>query len=135
MNANMNMNAVNAVNAQRNAVVAANAPKNVVVTEAAPTAAIARVGDTLEVVAKQLETQSLSALTQGFFFAAALAWMDVSRAVIGQFIKGNKNGPVPLTLTALATTLLSIVVFIIISTLSPKVSRPAQPVYAVVGGR
>lgn len=110
---------------------------NVNVAPAAPVqvAAIARVGDTLENVAKQLESQSLTALTQGFFFAAALSWMDVARAVIGQFIKGNKNGPVPLTLTALATTLLSIVVFIIISTVSPKVSRPAQPTYAVVGGR
>jgi hypothetical protein len=102
---------------------------------AAPTAAIARVGDTLDVVTKQLESQSLNALTQGFFFAAALAWMDVSRSVIGQFIKGNKNGPIPLTLTALATTLLSIVVFMIITTISPKVSRPAAPMYAVVGGR
>ena len=110
---------------------------NVNVAPAAPVqvAAIARVGDSLENVAKQLESQSLTALTQGFFFAAALSWMDVARAVIGQFIKGNKNGPVPLTLTALATTLLSIVVFIIISTVSPKVSRPAQPTYAVVGGR
>jgi hypothetical protein len=110
---------------------------NVNVAPAAPVqvAAIARVGDTLENVAKQLESQSLTALTQGFFFAAALSWMDVARSVIGQFIKGNKNGPVPLTLTALATTLLSIVVFIIISTVSPKVSRPAQPTYAVVGGR
>lgn len=110
---------------------------NVNVAPASPVqvAAIARVGDTLENVAKQLESQSLTALTQGFFFAAALSWMDVARSVIGQFIKGNKNGPVPLTLTALATTLLSIVVFIIISTVSPKVSRPAQPTYAVVGGR
>lgn len=110
---------------------------NVNVAPAAPVqvAAIARVGDSLENVAKQLESQSLTALTQGFFFAAALSWMDVARSVIGQFIKGNKNGPVPLTLTALATTLLSIVVFIIISTVSPKVSRPAQPTYAVVGGR
>jgi len=110
---------------------------NVNVAPAAPVqvAAIARVGDTLENVAKQLESQSLTALTQGFFFAAALSWMDVARSVIGQFVKGNKNGPVPLTLTALATTLLSIVVFIIISTVSPKVSRPAQPTYAVVGGR
>ena len=108
---------------------------NVNVARAAPgeVAAIARVGDTLENVAKQLESQSLTALTHGFFFAAALSWMDVARSLIGQFIKGNKNGPIPLTLTALATTLLSIVVFIIISTVSPKVSRPAQPTYAIVG--
>lgn len=106
------------------------------VVPAAPVVgALGQVGQTLETVSKQLETQSLTALSQGFFFAAALSWMDVSRWVIGQFVKGNKNGGVPLTLTAIATTLLSILVFLIISTLSPKVTRPAQPVYAVVGGR
>lgn len=117
----------------------ANVAKNQAVVASVETApvvgALGQVGQTLETVSKQLETQSLTALTQGFFFAAALSWMDVSRWVIGQFVKGNKNGGVPLTLTAIATTLLSILVFLIISTLSPKVSRPSQPVYAVVGGR
>ena len=92
-----------------------------------------RVTTTLENVSKQLESQSLTALSSGFFFAAALAWMDVSRAVIAQFVKGNKNGVLPMTLTALATTLLSILVFIIISSISPKIQRPSVPVYAVVG--
>lgn len=120
----------------------ANVAKNQAVvtnSEVVPTApvvgALGQVGQTLETVSKQLESQSLTALSQGFFFAAALSWMDVSRWVIGQFVKGNKNGGVPLTLTAIATTLLSILVFLIISTLSPKVTRPTQPVYAVVGGR
>lgn len=92
-----------------------------------------RVTESLEMVSKQLESQSLNALTSGFFFAAALAWMDVSRSVIGQFIKGNKNGVLPMTLTALATTLLSILVFIIITSVRPKLERPPMPVYAVVG--
>ena len=120
----------------------ANVAKNQAVvtnSEVVPTApvvgALGQVGQTPETVSKQLESQSLTALSQGFFFAAALSWMDVSRWVIGQFVKGNKNGGVPLTLTAIATTLLSILVFLIISTLSPKVTRPTQPVYAVVGGR
>jgi hypothetical protein len=39
----------------------------------------------------------------------------------------------PMTLTALATTLLSILVFIIITSISPKIERPPMPVYAVVG--
>lgn len=109
-----------------------NAPQQVAVVEPA---VLGQVSETLEVVSKQLETQSLNALTQGFFFAAALSWMDVSRWVIGQFVKGNKNGGVPLTLTAVATTLLSILVFLIISTISPRVTKPTAPVYAVVGGR
>ena len=109
-----------------------NAAQEVAVVEPA---VLGQVSETLEVVSKQLETQSLNALTQGFFFAAALSWMDVSRWVIGQFVKGNKNGGVPLTLTAVATTLLSILVFLIISTISPRVAKPTAPVYAVVGGR
>jgi hypothetical protein len=112
-------------------------PKPAVAAPAAPapeTAPITeRVTASLEMVSKQLESQSLNALSSGFFFAAALAWMDVSRSVIGQFIKGNKNGVLPMTLTALATTLLSILVFIIITSISPKIERPPMPVYAVVG--
>lgn len=89
--------------------------------------------DRIENLSTQLEAQSLNALTQGFFFAAALSWMDVSRSVIGKFIKGDRNGMFPLTLTALATTLLSILVFMIISTISPRVTKPSAPIYAVVG--
>ena len=114
-------------------------PKPAVAVAKAPVAQPAmagiteRVSESLEMVSKQLESQSLNALTSGFFFAAALAWMDVSRSVIGQFIKGNKNGVLPMTLTALATTLLSILVFIIITSVRPKLERPPMPVYAVVG--
>jgi len=107
------------------------APAAPAVPETAPITE--RVTASLEMVSKQLESQSLNALSSGFFFAAALAWMDVSRSVIGQFIKGNKNGVLPMTLTALATTLLSILVFIIITSISPKIERPPMPVYAVVG--
>lgn len=114
-------------------------PKPAVAVAKAPVAQPAmagvteRVTESLEMVSKQLESQSLNALTSGFFFAAALAWMDVSRSVIGQFIKGNKNGVLPMTLTALATTLLSILVFIIITSVRPKLERPPMPVYAIVG--
>ena len=112
-------------------VAVAEEPKLVVAPTVAPLTD--RVVESFDMLSKQLESQSLNALTSGFFFAAALAWMDVSRSVIGQFVKGNKNGALSLTLTALATTLLSIVVFMIISSISPRVTRPTGPVYAVVG--
>lgn len=112
-------------------VAVAEEPKLVVAPAVAPLTD--RVVESFDMLSKQLESQSLNALTSGFFFAAALAWMDVSRSVIGQFVKGNKNGALSLTLTALATTLLSIVVFMIISSISPRVTRPTGPVYAVVG--
>lgn len=108
-------------------------PKEVAAVAAEPAPISERVVAGFDMLSKQLESQSLNALTSGFFFAAALAWMDVSRSVIGQFVKGNKNGVLPMTLTALATTLLSIVVFMIISSVSPRVERPTAPVYAVVG--
>ena len=111
----------------------AKAPAAAAVVQPSTAGITERVAESMEMVSKQLESQSLNALTSGFFFAAALAWMDVSRSVIGQFIKGNKNGVLPLTLTALATTLLSILVFIIITSIRPKIERPPMPVYAVVG--
>tara|TARA_B110000285_G_C15005983_1_gene553884 strand:+ start:775 stop:1056 length:282 start_codon:yes stop_codon:yes gene_type:complete len=86
-------------------------------------------------VASQLETQSVNAVVAGFSFASALAWMDVVRFVIGQLVKVNKNGAQYVLLTALMTTLLSIVVYMVIARFSKKVAAPAAPQYAVTVGR
>lgn len=86
-------------------------------------------------IASQLETQSVNAIVAGFSFASALAWMDVVRFIIGQLIKVNKNGAQYVLLTALMTTLLSIVVYMIVSRFSKKVAPPAAPGYAVTMGR
>tara|TARA_R110002072_G_scaffold41761_5_gene116792 strand:- start:3352 stop:3615 length:264 start_codon:yes stop_codon:yes gene_type:complete len=82
-------------------------------------------------VASQLETQSVNAVVAGFSFASALAWMDVVRFIIGQLVQVNKNGAQYVLLTALLTTLLSIVVYMVMARLSKKVASPAPPVYAV----
>ena len=86
-------------------------------------------------VASQLESQSVNAIVAGFTFAAALAWMDVVRFVIGQLVKVNKNGAQYVLLTALMTTLLSIVVYMVIARFSKKVAPPPPPQYAVTAGR
>ena len=87
--------------------------------------------ETITLVASELETQSLNAIVAGFSFAAALSWMDLVRWLVNQVIKVNKNGGMNYTLTALLTTLLSITVFIIVSRVSKKVRKPAQPAFAV----
>ena len=82
-------------------------------------------------VASQLEAQSVNAVVAGFSFASALAWMDLVRWVISQVIKVNKNGGTYFFTTALMTTLLSVVVYMVISRLSKRVKKPSPAVFAV----
>jgi hypothetical protein len=87
--------------------------------------------DMLKAVGSQLESQSLNAVVAGFSFASAIAWMDLVRWIISQVVKMPKNGGAYFALTALITTLLSIFVYMVLSTVSKKVSQPVQPMYAV----
>ena len=87
--------------------------------------------ETVTLVTRELESQSLNAIVAGFSFAAALSWMDLVRWTVNQVVKVNKNGGMNYTLTALFTTLLSIVVYLSISRVSTRVNRPSQPLYAV----
>lgn len=82
-------------------------------------------------IGRTLETQGLNSLVTGFSFAAAIAWMDVVRAVISRVISINKNGVANATVVALLTTLLSVVVYMLLSRLSPAVKPAQQPIYAV----
>lgn len=87
--------------------------------------------ETVTLVARELESQSLNAVVAGFSFAAALSWMDLVRWIVNQVVKVNKNGGMNYTLTALFTTLLSILVYVGISRVSTRVQKPAQPLFAV----
>ena len=86
--------------------------------------------ETVTLISQELESQSLNAVVAGFSFAAALSWMDLVRWLVNQVVKVNKNGGMNYTLTALFTTLLSIVVYLSISRVSTRVQRPSQPLYA-----
>ena len=86
-------------------------------------------------VASQLEAQSVNAVVAGFSFASALAWMDVVRFIISNLVKVNKNGAQYVLLTALMTTLLSIVVYMVLARFSKKVAAPVPPQYAVTAAR
>ena len=93
--------------------------------------AVKQIGAQANKVLPQLESQSLNALVGGFAFASAIAWMDVARFVIAQVVNVPKNGGMYYTLTALLTTLLSIVVFMLLRRVSDRVKQPSQPIYAV----
>ena len=87
--------------------------------------------DMLLAISRELETQSLNAVVAGFSFAAALSWMDVVRWSIHQVVRVHKNGGMNYALTALFTTLLSVIVYMVISRLSTRVRKPDAPAYAV----
>jgi uncharacterized membrane protein required for colicin V production len=87
--------------------------------------------ETVTLVTRELESQSLNAIVAGFSFAAALSWMDLVRWLVNQVVKVNRNGGMNYTLTALFTTLLSILVYVAISRVSTRVQKPAQPIFAV----
>jgi F0F1-type ATP synthase assembly protein I len=82
-------------------------------------------------VVGQLEGQALNSLVAGFSFASAIAWMDVVRMLVAMAVKSNRQGAIPLTMTALTTTLLSILVFMLVSRFSTRVKEPTAPVFAV----
>ncbi len=87
---------------------------------------------TLISLATMVESQSLNSIVAGFSFASAVAWMDVVRWLISQVISINKNGGNYYFLTALATTLLAVLVFVVIKAIAVNVEiKQQQPVYAV----
>jgi hypothetical protein len=84
-------------------------------------------------IALQLETQSLNSIIAGFSFASAIAWMDVVRWMISKIVTVSKNGGQYYVLSALFTTLLTIVVYMIIKVLAKnvKINDQTNPIYAV----
>jgi hypothetical protein len=84
-------------------------------------------------VALQLESQSLNSIVAGFSFAAAVAWMDAVRYLISQVVQVSKNGGQYYILSALFTTLLSILVYMVLKALvtNVQIKEPSAPMYAV----
>lgn len=84
-------------------------------------------------IATMVESQALNSVVAGFSFASAIAWMDVVRWTITQIINLKQNGGTYYFLTALATTVLAVVVFMVMKALALNIElqQPAAPVYAV----
>ncbi len=82
-------------------------------------------------VATQLQTQSLNAVVAGFAFASAIAWMDVIRYLVSNIVQVSKNGGQYYLISALFTTLLSIIVFMLVKRfVKPDLKEPSVT-YAV----
>ena len=84
-------------------------------------------------IALQLEAQSVNSIIAGFSFASAIAWMDVVRWAISQIVKVNKNGGQYYLLSAIFTTLLAIIVFMLAKAFikNVEIKEPTAPLYAV----
>jgi len=66
------------------------------------------------VVAADVVSIFSPAITTGFFFATAIAWVDVIRWTISQLVNVSKNGGSYYILSAVFTTLLSFVVLLML---------------------
>jgi hypothetical protein len=86
---------------------------------------------TVDLVTQELTSQSLNSIVGGFSFAAAMAWMDFVRWAVTQIVNVPKNGGSQYALTAVLTSLLSIIVFMVISRINGRVQKPVQPVFAL----
>ena len=86
---------------------------------------------TVDIVTQELQTQTLNSIVAGFSFAAAMSWIDFIRWVISQVVKAPKNGGSQYALTALLTSLISVIVFMVVSRINGSVKKPAQPIYAI----
>lgn len=81
-------------------------------------------------VAEGVKSDSLNFVVAGFSFAAAVAWMDLIRWAVANIVKVKQNGATYFLLTALLTTLISVLVFVMVSRYNGNITKP-QPVYAV----
>jgi hypothetical protein len=89
----------------------------------------------MDTVSTQFQSQSLNAVVAGFSFASAIAWMEVVRFLLSKVIKTPSGSASAVVLTAILTTLLSILVYMVLSRFSNKVTQPSPVVYAVSGAR
>lgn len=66
------------------------------------------------------ESQTLNSVVTGFSFAAAIAWMDVARWIIANFGHISKSSGSYTVLTALLTTLLTVVTFFVVKMINNR---------------
>ena len=73
----------------------------------------------------------LESVATGFYFASAVAWMDVIRAVLTKSKLTKNNSQSFFALTAIITTLLSVAVSMVITRIDKNV-KATKPVFAVM---
>jgi hypothetical protein len=83
-------------------------------------------------VSRDMRVQSLNAISAGFGFAAALAWLDFIRWIISSIIRVKANGGSYFLMSALLTTLLAVICVMLIMRFGGSgLRKPDQTVYAV----
>lgn len=83
-------------------------------------------------IVADVRIQSVNALTAGFSFAAAIAWLDFIRWAISNLVRLKPNGGSYFFMSALLTTLISVLAVTFILRFGGNgVTAPAKPVYAV----
>lgn len=81
-------------------------------------------------VIQEVKSTSLNAVVAGFAFAAAISWLDVVRWLVSSVIDMPKTSGGYYVLSALLTTLLAVLIYMIFSKLVKGIEKP-KPVYAV----
>lgn len=81
-------------------------------------------------VLHDLESQGAQALVNGFAFASALAWLDVARYVVASVVKVPKTSGSYYLLSATLTTLVSVLVFMIVSMVIKVKQQQTQMAFA-----
>lgn len=82
-------------------------------------------------VGGEVKSQAVNGVVAGFSFAAAVAWMDLARWMLSNLVNVKANGGMYYTLTALVTTLLSVLVVMVLNMTVGGVKKPTTPMYAV----
>lgn len=81
-------------------------------------------------VIQEVKSTSLNAVVAGFAFAAAISWLDVVRWIVSSVIDMPKTSGGYYVISALLTTLLAVLIYMIFSRLVTGIQKP-QPIYAV----
>jgi len=88
---------------------------------------------TLVSAAVEVESFALNAIVGSLALTASLSWLDFVRAVVSMMIRVPRDTSQFFLVTALLTTLLSVVVYMIIklTVRNVVINKPSAPVYAV----
>jgi hypothetical protein len=87
--------------------------------------------DLLDAVATQIRSQSLNSVVSGFAFASAIAWMDLVRWFLSTIISVKSQGGQYYLLTALLTSLISVLVFVLIQRVTKEDIKATAATFAV----
>ena len=82
-------------------------------------------------VARAVKADSLTFVVAGFSFASAIAWMDFVRWAVSSLIMINKNSGSAHFLTAVLTTLLSVLIFMVVQRIANGPVEKPKPTFAV----